>query len=564
MLKPILFVVAHEPGVLEELERDLNRRFGRDTEVVFHSEPAQAMRELNEFARRGEEVALLIVDHSIPGGGIEFLNEAHKLYPLAKRVLLVERSYRHSNPIVPAMAFGQIDYHLVKPWHRDLGLYPPISEFMAAWSASRDIPYDMMQVVGLEWDADAHAIRDALTRMSIPFSFYTLDSDKGREILRENGLTADDLPIALRQDGKLLIKPTPGDMVEAIGGNTKTDIDDCELVIVGAGPAGLAAAVYAASEGLETMVLEKDVSGGQAGASANIRNFLGFTWGISGHNFAYRACEQAWLFGAHLSFIQEANKLEVREEDCKVVYTVEGAHVKAKAVILSMGVAWRRLQIASLDALLGKGVFYGAADSEAAALSGKSVAIVGAGNSAGQAALHLSKYANSVTLLVRGEGLTASMSEYLIREIDMNPKVSVMTCVEVVEGCGEDRLDGVVVRHREMGTTQTLEIEALFVMIGAEPKTDWLDGMLARDQFGYILTGPDLMREAPEAWPLERAPFMLETSIPGVFCAGDVRHRSIKRVASAVGEGATAVHMVHEYLASLQADLPMGVEAAGS
>lgn len=562
MLKPILFVVAHEATVLDELERDLNRRFGRDTEVVIHSEPAQAKRELSEFSRRGEEVALLIVDHGLPGGGIEFLQEAHRLHPRAKRVLLVERSYRQSNPIVPAMAFGQIDYHLVKPWHRDLGLYPPISEFLAAWSASRDVPYDMLQIVGMEREAGAHLIRDVLTRMSIPFSFHSYVSETGQQILKDYGLTEADLPIALRQDGKLLIKPNTGDLVEAIGGNTQTDIDDCDLAIIGAGPAGLAAAVYGASEGLETMVLEKNVSGGQVGSSANIRNFLGFTWGISGHDFAYRACEQAWLFGAHLSFIQEANKLEERD-GCKMLFTVEGSQVKAKAVILSMGVTWRMLQIPTLEALLGRGVFYGAAESEASALADQRVAIVGAGNSAGQAALHLAKYASQVTILVRGEGLTESMSEYLIREIEAMPNIEVRTNVEVVEGCGEDRLEGVVVRDRDSGATQTIAVEGLFVMIGAEPKTAWLEGVLARDAFGYILTGQDLMRESPESWPLERAPFMLETSIPGVFCAGDVRHRSIKRVASAVGEGATAVHMVHEYLATLQVELPLGVEAAG-
>jgi thioredoxin reductase (NADPH) len=408
----------------------------------------------------------------------------------------------------------------------------------------------MFRIVGPQRNERCHDIRDLLTRLNVPFGFYPGDAETARRLLREAGQDGSRLPVVVRHDGRVLVEPSDADIVEAVGGSTRTDIGSCDLVIIGAGPAGLAAAVYAASEGLSTVVLEREVSGGQAGTSSRIRNFPGFTWGISGQDFAYRACEQAWLFGAHMIFAQEATALKVRGAECRVRVS-DGSEIAAKAVIIATGVSWRRLGIPSLEALIGAGVFYGAAGSEARAMHGENVCVVGAGNSAGQAAVHLARHAASVTILVRGYSLARSMSNYLIKEIEHTSNITVRLGVEVIDGEGKEHLEALTLRERASGATVTVPTSALFVLIGAEPKTDWLPDGIERDDHGFILTGRDLVRggRPPEGWPLERSPLLLETSVPGVFAAGDVRYRSVKRVASAVGEGAIAIQLVHEYLA---------------
>jgi thioredoxin reductase (NADPH) len=357
----------------------------------------------------------------------------------------------------------------------------------------------------------------------------------------------------------VLVEPSDAEVIESFGGGTQLSTGVYDLAIIGAGPAGLSAAVYAASEGLNTVVLEKEISGGQAGTSSRIRNFPGFTWGIGGQELAYRTCEQAWLFGANMVFAREATQLRSSGTEL-MVRVADGQEVAARAVILATGVSWRRLGIQRLEALIGAGVFYGAAGSEAQAMQGQNVCIVGAGNSAGQAATHLAKYAASVIMLVRGDSLATSMSDYLIKELGGIPNVTVRLAVEVIDGEGDGRLEAVTIQDRTTGSSERLPTSALFVLIGADPKTNWLNGCVERDQSGYILTGTDLVRDGrlTSSWPLSRPPLQLETSLPGVFAAGDVRYGSVKRVASAVGEGANAVQLLHRYFAE-----PVGRRDAG-
>lgn len=565
MEKPILFLVADDASVLGALEADLSRRFGQDCRILSSDAPVAALETLRVLERAAEPVALMIADHRMGEmSGVDFLGRAHELHPSAKRILLVERDYTAENPIVPAMTLGQIDYHLVKPWSPEQGLFPAVGDFLADWADSREPTFTMFRIVGPRHSPRAHEIRDVLSRMSMSHVYVPGDSPEGRELLREAGEDGSRLPVVVRHDGRVLVDPTDSELVEAIGGGTRLESDVYDVAIVGAGPAGLAAAVYAASEGLETVVLERGISGGQAGTTSRIRNFPGFTWGIGGRDFAYRACEQAWLFGANMVFTQEVTGLRV-SGDLRVLTVEDGREVTARSVILAVGVSWRRLGIPSLEALIGTGVFYGAAVTEARAMKDLDVCVVGGGNSAGQAAQHLARHARSVTLLARGDDLRTSMSEYLITELAHTPNVTVRLGVELIGGGGDDRLERVTVRDRASGATEEIETAALFVLIGAEPKTEWLDGVVERSSGGYVLTGMDLLRhgESPEGWPLRRQPLLLETSIPGVFAAGDVREGSVKRVASATGEGATAIQLVHQYLRGQEVLSPVGVGARG-
>ncbi len=551
MDKPILFLVAHELTLLDALKGDLARRFGNDCQILSEQTPTDGLIALRALAAESQPVALLIADQQLPEmTGVDFLVQAHALFPSAKRILLVERDYTQANPIVPAMTLGQIDYHLVKPWIPEQGLYPAVSEFLAAWASSQEPRFKMFRIVGPKGSARAHQIRDLLTRMGMPYGYYDEGSEVGRTLLREAGQDGTRLPVVVRHDGRVLVEPSDADLIAALGGGTQLGTQVYDLAIIGAGPAGLTAAVYASSEGLETVVLEKEISGGQAGMSSRIRNFPGFTWGIGGQEFAYRACEQAWLFGTNIVFAQQATHLRTSGSR-RLIQVADGREVSARAVILATGVSWRRLDIPRLESLIGAGVFYGAAGSEARAMRGQHVCVLGAGNSAGQAAAHLAKYAESVTLLVRGDALAASMSDYLITELRQLPNVTVRLGIEVIDGEGDGRLEALTIRNLATGATERMATAALFVLIGAEPRTEWLRGSVERDGQGYILTGNELMDDGrpPFGWPLSRPPFHLETSLPGVFAAGDVRSGSVKRVASAVGEGASAVQLLHQYLA---------------
>lgn len=550
MERPILFLVADEPPLLEALEADLTRRFGNDCRILRADTPSAGLTALGSLVGGSEPVALLIADQRMREmSGVDFLDRAHAMHPLAKRILLVERDYTAANPIVPAMTLGRIDYHLVKPWSPELGLFPAVSEFLADWARSLSPTFAMFRIVGSRHGQRAHEVRDFLTRLAQPYDYHDVDSPEGQAVLCDAHEDGSRLPVVLRRDGRVLVDPSDSELVEAIGGGTRLEGGPYDVIIVGAGPAGLAAAVYAASEGLDTIVLERTVSGGQAGTTSRIRNFPGFTWGVGGQDFAYRACEQAWLFGANLVFTQEVTSLRAAGRD-RVVTVGDGREVTGRVVLLATGVSWRRLGIRKLEALVGLGVFYGAAVTEARAMKGLHVCVVGGGNSAGQAAQHLSAYAESVTVLVRGASLRGGMSEYLVTELDQAPNVTVRLGVELVDGWGDGRLEGVKVRDLATGTLEEIPTSALFVFIGAVPRTEWLKGCVQRDEAGFVLTGIDVPRDGsrPESWPLRRPPLLLETSLPGVFAAGDVRFGSVKRVTSATGEGAMAVQMVHRYL----------------
>ena len=544
-LLPVIFVVSADAAVVRALDVDLSRRFAADSRIVCAVGVEDGLARLRALAARPDPVALLIADQRMPGlTGVEFLERAHALHPHAKRILLMERDYTTANPIISAMTHGQIDYHLAKPWAPELGLYPAVTEFLASWASTNSEGFSLFRLVAPENSRRAHEIRDLLTRFPMPYTFHAADSEEGTALLEEIGQTGCEVPVAVRHDGRVLVGPTDLDMVEAFGGETRPGTLVYDVTVIGAGPAGLAASVYAASEGLETLVVERHVSGGQAGASSRIRNVPGFTWGISGQDLTYRACEQAWLFGAKMIFAQEVASLRAAAGGV-VIGLGDGNEVTTRSVVLATGVSWRRLGIPTLESLIGAGVFYGAAGTEARAMRGKHVTIVGAGNSAGQAAAHLAKHAATVTLLVRGDSLAKSMSSYLIGELRRTPNVFVRLGVELVDGEGEEQLETIVVRDRASGEHECVATDGLFVMIGAEPRTDWIGDAVARDERGFILTGADL---PPNTWPLDRRPLLFETSLPGVFAAGDVRHGSVKRVTTAMGEGATAIQLVHQYL----------------
>jgi thioredoxin reductase (NADPH) len=547
--RPVFFVVAGDRPRLEALTRDLQRRYGADYDVV-GAAAATALTILKDLANTGAEVALLIADERLTEvPAVDLLERAHDLHPGAKRILLIERGdWSAAHPAVTAMATGQIDYHLYAPWQpAERILYPAISEFLAAWDKSREPTSVAFRIVGPAHSPRSHQLRDVLSRTGVPYWFFEDDSEEGRQLLRELALDGARLPVAVHYDGTVLVDPSHAELMKKLGVRTSPDVHACDVAIIGAGPAGLAAAVYAASEGLSTLVLEPAVPGGQAGTSSLIRNYLGFQRGISGEDLTNRAIEQAWLFGANM-VITRATGLTAQGPD-RMVRTADGSEIAARAVIIATGVTWRRLGVPALEALVGAGVFYGAAGAEALAMAGRDVFVVGAGNSAGQAAIHLAKYASSVTMVVRGPGLSPSMSEYLITEISNTSNIDVRPGTEVIDGAGRSTLETLTLRDKATGTTH-VPAAALFLMIGAEPHTEWLESSVERDDRGFILTGRDLYRagQSPTGWPLERPPLLLETSMPGVFAAGDVRHRSMKRVASAVGEGATAIQLVHGYL----------------
>jgi thioredoxin reductase (NADPH) len=549
----IFFLVNDQEQALQELAGALDRRFGADYRILSERTPDAALTTLARLAADSETVALLIgAARMVAMDGVEFLVRAHELHPGAKRVLLIERGeWASTHPAVRAMILGQIDSYVFDPWTPpERWLYLPVSELLADWASSQPPRFEAVRIVGLAGQARVHELRDFFTRGALPYSFHAADAEAGRALLAEVGQDGSRLPVLVFYTGQVLVDPSSAELAEALGFRSQPPAATCDVAVVGGGPAGLAAAVYAASEGLQTLVVEPELFGGQAGTSSRIRNYLGFPRGLSGDDFTNRAVEQAWLFGVNFVLSQQVTGLGVRGPD-RLVRMSGGSEIAARTVIIATGVAWRRLDVPGLEALRGAGVFYGAAGAEAQAMEGGDVFIVGAGNSAGQAAVHLARYARSVTLLVRGNAaLATSMSDYLVRELGAISNVAVRLRTEVVDGHGRGRLERITLRDRRNSTTQTVPAAGLFIMIGGQPRTAWLAGSVERDQQGYVLTGRDLLRDRAlrAGWPLQRAPLLLESSVPGVFAAGDVRAGSVKRVASAAGEGAIAVQLVHDYL----------------
>ena len=552
MSQPILFLVDDRPRVLEALSGDLGRRFGVDHRIVTEASPTTALTALERLAEASEEVALVVAgQRMVELPGVDLLVRAHELHPGAKRVLLVgRREWTSTNPAVRAMTLGQIDTYLFEPWLPVARfLYLPISQVLADWVPGQGRAFEGIRIVGPRLGSRSHELRDMLTRMGIPHGWYSAGSAAGRRLLEEAGEDGAELPVVVFHSGQVFVDPSDAELLAALGFGTRPAADSYDLVIVGAGPAGLAAAVYAASEGLDTLVVEPQVPGGQAGASSMIRNYLGFPRGISGGELAHRAWQQATLLGAEFVFTHRATALTTKG-DRHALELDDGGQVAARAVILATGVTYRRLGLPDLDRLVGAGVFYGAAGVVAPAITGEDVYVVGGANSAGQAALHLARYAARVTILVRGPSLAAGMSHYLVRQIAATPNVVVRLRTQVVGGCGAARLEGLVLADQQEHRQEQVPAAAVFIMIGAEPRTDWLAPALRLDEHGFVLTG----RDVPATdWPLTREPHPFETSRPGVFATGDVRYGSVKRVAGAVGEGSVAVGSVHRYLAELAA-----------
>jgi thioredoxin reductase (NADPH) len=490
-------------------------------------------------------------------GGVEFLGQAREYYPGAQLVLLTTfGDEAAAESLHRALALGEIDQYVQKPWRSpEEWLYPQLGDALARWWRANRPQFERVRVVGPQWDGRSHELRDLGTRNAIPFGFYPTDSLDGQRLLGEHLADAQQDSILVLVDNKILVDPSNDEIAEALGLATQAGLPGYDVTIVGAGPAGLAAAVYAASEGLRTVVIEPEAVGGQAGTSAMIRNYLGFPRGVSGQELAVRAADQALQFGAKIVYTKSVTGLRAEGSNRNVTLS-DGSEITSRAVVLATGVAYRRLAIPALERLVGKGVFYGAV-SEARAMRGEEVFIVGAGNSAGQAALHLAEYAARVTMLVRGDALADTMSTYLIDELEAAANVEIRVGTTVVDGHGDHRLRELVLKDQATGRVETVSAAALFVLIGAHPRTDWLDGTVMRDDRGYIVTCRELSPHYDPVgglWPRrDRSPFPLETSLPGVFAVGDVRHNSTKRVAAAVGAGATAIASVHAYLAKAAA-----------
>jgi thioredoxin reductase (NADPH) len=495
--------------------------------------------------------------------GAEFLARASQLFPTAKRAVLIGWGDRTAQgPVLRAMTLGHIDYYVNKPERPgDEYFHKMVAEFLYDWTKAHRPVFAEIRVVGEQWSARSHELRDVLNRNGILHEFHAAETEAGQQLLARLGRTSAKLPVVALYDGQVLEDPSNAELADAFGVNRPLDRRSFDLVIVGAGPAGLAVAVYGASEGLSTLIVEGEAIGGQAGTSSLIRNYLGFPWGVGGAELARRATEQAWWFGAIFRFMRNVTAL--RPEGKELTLTLsDGTEVAGRAVVLATGVSYRRLGVHSLEGLVGTGVFYGAAVSEAKAMTGQEVYVVGGANSAGQAAVHLSEYASRVTVLVRGRSLSTSMSDYLIKEIEAAQNIEVRFATQVVDGGGEGRLEHLVLEDSASGLTESVPAAALFVLIGAEPRTAWLPKEIVRDSRGYVITGPDLLQDGrpPQGWPLGRPPLPMETSMPGVFAAGDVRYGSVKRVASAVGAGAIAVQSVHEHFVKAK----LGLDKLGS
>ena len=547
-----ILTVDDDPGVSRAVARDLRRRYGEQHRIVRAESAPEALDALRQMKLRGDLVAVILADYRMPDlNGIEFLEQAMDIYPGARRVLLT--AYADTGAAIDAINVVDLDHYLLKPWDPpEENLYPVVDALLETWLSSDYRPVPETKVVGHRWSARSSEVREFLARNQVPYRWYASDEPEGRRLLEAAGADEMTLPVVITSEGEALVQPADRELAAKVGLATVPSGGFYDLVVIGGGPAGLGAAVYGASEGLRTVLVERMATGGQAGQSSRIENYLGFPDGVSGAQLTDRARRQAAKFGAEVLTACEVTGLEVNGS-ARTVRFADGGAVDAHAVILASGVAYRQLTAPGLAELTGRGIYYGSALTEATGCTGQDVYIVGGANSAGQAAVYLSKAAKSVTMLVRAPSLQKSMSHYLIEQIAGIPDIEVRTCTEVAEAHGDGHLEQVTLRDSNTGDTRTVDTQRLFVFIGAAPLTGWLDAVLARDERGFILAGPDLTtgQRRLAGWPLDRAPYHLETSVPGVFVAGDVRAESAKRVASAVGEGAMAVMLVHRYLERL-------------
>jgi thioredoxin reductase (NADPH) len=551
-----IVTVDDDPGVSRAVARDLRRHYGAQHRIVRAESGKAALEALREMKLRGDLVAVILADYRMPEmNGIEFLEQAMDVYPGARRALLT--AYADTGAAIDAINVVDLDYYLLKPWDPpEEKLYPVVDALLESWLSADYRPVAETKLVGHRWSARSSQVREFLARNQVPYRWYGSDEPEGRRLLEAAGSDGMRLPVVITPDGSALIEPSDQELASRVGLATTPSEAFYDLIVIGGGPAGLGAAVYGASEGLRTMLVERTATGGQAGQSSRIENYLGFPDGVSGAQLTDRARRQASKFGAEILTTREVVGLEVIGSARRVRFG-DGSSVDAHTVILATGVAYRQLTVPGIAELTGRGVFYGSALTEATACTDHDIYVVGGANSAGQAAVYLARTANSVTILVRGPSLESSMSHYLIQQVAANPKITVKICTEVAAAQGRDHLERLVLCHSKTGAVETVDAQWLFVFIGAAPRTEWLDGVMQRDERGFVLAGPDLVtggegpRGRPIGWPLDRPPYHLETSVPGIFVAGDVRAESAKRVASAVGEGAMAVMLVHRYLEKL-------------
>jgi thioredoxin reductase (NADPH) len=550
--RTVILTVDDDPGVSRAVARDLRRRYGERYRIVRAESGAAALETLREMKLRGDLVAVILADYRMPEmNGIEFLERAMDIYPGARRALLT--AYADTGAAIDAINVVDLDHYLLKPWDPpEEKLYPVVDSLLEMWRSADYRPVPETKIVGHRWSARSSQVREFLARNQVPYRWYGSDEPEGQRLLEVAGADGMRLPLVVTPDGAALIEPSDQDLANRVGLATTPSEAFYDLIVIGGGPAGLGAAVYGSSEGLRTVLVERTATGGQAGQSSRIENYLGFPDGVSGAALTDRARRQATKFGAELLTTREVTGLEVKGSSRRVQFD-DGTSVGAHTVILATGVSYRQLRVPGLADLTGRGVFYGSALTEATNCADHDIYIVGGANSAGQAAVYLAKTAKSVTMLVRGPSLEKSMSHYLIQQVAAMPNISVLTCTEVAAAQGTGHLERLTLRDSVTGAVETVDAQWLFVFIGAAPLTDWLDAVVQRDERGFVVAGPDLVvaGERPTGWPLDRPPYHLETSVPGVFVAGDVRAESAKRVASAVGEGAMAVMLVHRYMEKL-------------
>lgn len=557
MRKPTLLTVDDDPEVLRAVERDLKQRYSESFRVLRAESGSAALEILRKIKERNETVALLLVDQRMPRmDGVRFLAEAIKIFPDAKRALLT--AYADTDAAIAAINRVHIHQYLLKPWDPpEENFYPILDDLIDDWRANYRPPFEGIRVLGNRWSPLSHSVKDFLARYNLPYRWLDverkdLDTEVREllEVLNETELKT--LPLVLFPDGTKLHAPSPGEIADRIGLQTRAQTDFYDLVIIGGGPSGLAAAVYGASEGLRTVMIEREAPGGQAALSSRIENYLGFPAGLTGSDLTRRAVMQARRFGVEILAPQEVTRVRV-EGPYKVVQLANGTEIRCHVILIATGVRWRKLDVPGMDRLSGAGIYYGAAMTEAIECRGETVYLVGGANSAGQAAVHFAGYAKQVVMLVRGPSLKSSMSQYLIDRIEQTPNISVQYNSQIVEVHGSDRLEAISIHCAATGETTRLAANSLFIFIGAIPHAHCVEGLVECDERGFVLSGPDLMRagQRPKGWQLDRDPALLETSVPGIFVVGDVRHGSVKRVASGVGEGSIAVQLIHQYLSKL-------------